>query len=747
MANRTVILRQPSKWVYGTKATVKITNNNGSYVTPIISFYSGSTQVGSMKASDILPKKSLKWTYTFDKSLINKYVKTGKSNTFRMHVDLTQTEGKVNVVVGSQDATITVYAHAGDIRPTMEALTVSDSDSIASKAGYYVSGKSKLVLAGGATSLRAGATQKSLTYQWKNSAGNVIATSTNFGITSSADVASVTKTLTDSRGLVVSQTAKVAKRSFQYAPSAPHLTLVDYAADGPSYNPTTGRPLKMKAIINFALDKSSDALFDSSARGDFISIKYVNTASGSNPVTIANYGANNANNALGSNVTTDAGTTVVTNKANNYTISQIDGDPSYQITATIKTVYGALSASVTASNIYATIDFSPLGTGVAIGKQAAEGSFDVALDTRLDGELQLSKPVKVLLKNEAVPGDGGTRLKELITFGDSTNRSIDQQWAMFGGIGGDTAIVAGDQARDYFSNSSHTGETMQIASDGGILFYSGADGSTTTTLKGVTSSISESGDFQSGRDLRTSPGGKLFAFNIGPASGDKVQFQGGAHIDTNGDIISGRDLKTREGHRVYTNTVMPLSGSRLAVNDFDFVRRKGKSHWLRLNGPGGDLSLRNDANGPGDWTSMASATASKWNTSSTKDIKTNIQDVFNLEQKLDSLLSLHPRQYVLNQNIEVALSSINGENHDESLVKGALNPEFGLIVEELQEVGLDEFLSYDSDTGKARAIDYGRIVTLLIPAIQRERERTSELELRLLKLEKKVNNNGTNDSY
>jgi hypothetical protein len=62
----------------------------------------------------------------------------------------------------------------------------------------------------------------------------------------------------------------------------------------------------------------------------------------------------------------------------------------------------------------------------------------------------------------------------------------------------------------------------------------------------------------------------------------------------------------------------------------------------------------------------------------------------------------------------------------------------GFIAEDLEELGLELFVSYDTETGVAEGINYGELMAAIIPVLNYQQEQIESLEARLALLEEQA---------
>jgi hypothetical protein len=64
----------------------------------------------------------------------------------------------------------------------------------------------------------------------------------------------------------------------------------------------------------------------------------------------------------------------------------------------------------------------------------------------------------------------------------------------------------------------------------------------------------------------------------------------------------------------------------------------------------------------------------------------------------------------------------------------------GFIAEDLEELGLELFVSYDTETGAVEGINYGELMATIIPVLKHQQEKIESLEARLNLLEEQAGN-------
>jgi hypothetical protein len=196
------------------------------------------------------------------------------------------------------------------------------------------------------------------------------------------------------------------------------------------------------------------------------------------------------------------------------------------------------------------------------------------------------------------------------------------------------------------------------------------------------------------------------------------------------------------------------SGSNLRMNGYNTIENLGSTLYLRGAGAidlydnaGTDLVLHND--GKSLLTSMAtynrtySGSANMFITgygtlgrvTSALKYKTSVKEVSDLSFA-ERVLELQPKSWIdKNQSYEKMLKDMGvGEFVD--AVQGELPRHFGLIAEDVEAVGLPEFVQYGSE-GQIEGLEYDRLWTLLIPIVKQQKQLIERLEGRLAVLEQK----------
>lgn len=94
--------------------------------------------------------------------------------------------------------------------------------------------------------------------------------------------------------------------------------------------------------------------------------------------------------------------------------------------------------------------------------------------------------------------------------------------------------------------------------------------------------------------------------------------------------------------------------------------------------------------------------------------------------RANKLLSIKPASWFDKSATEQYVDELNGGK--ESIEKIPVKPHYGLIAEDLVEAGLEEFVSYDTNTGEVEGLEYDRVWTVLIPLIKNMKQRIDQLE-------------------
>ena len=101
---------------------------------------------------------------------------------------------------------------------------------------------------------------------------------------------------------------------------------------------------------------------------------------------------------------------------------------------------------------------------------------------------------------------------------------------------------------------------------------------------------------------------------------------------------------------------------------------------------------------------------------------------YNDTEKAEKLLSIDPARWFDKSETEEYGDELNHKINDENSEKLPINPHFGLIAEDLEKAGLDEFVSKNHNTGEIEGLEYDRVWTVLIPYIRELNERIKTLE-------------------
>lgn len=127
--------------------------------------------------------------------------------------------------------------------------------------------------------------------------------------------------------------------------------------------------------------------------------------------------------------------------------------------------------------------------------------------------------------------------------------------------------------------------------------------------------------------------------------------------------------------------------------------------------------------------------------SSTRRVKRDIQP---LAVDLDAVLQMQPRSWLPKPAVRQCPDWMHEQHSDEECRAGEVveSPEddirqVGFIAEELDEIGLGDFVQYD-DEGLPAAISYDRLTAALIPVLQQQQAQIEALTARLDALEQPV---------
>lgn len=94
--------------------------------------------------------------------------------------------------------------------------------------------------------------------------------------------------------------------------------------------------------------------------------------------------------------------------------------------------------------------------------------------------------------------------------------------------------------------------------------------------------------------------------------------------------------------------------------------------------------------------------------------------------RANKLLNIDPARWFDKAETEEYADELSGIK--DSVEKLPVKPHFGLIAEDLVDAGLEEFVSYDTNTGEVEGLEYDRVWTVLIPLIRDMKKRIEELE-------------------
>src|SRR5690625_4348686 len=153
-------------------------------------------------------------------------------------------------------------------------------------------------------------------------------------------------------------------------------------------------------------------------------------------------------------------------------------------------------------------------------------------------------------------------------------------------------------------------------------------------------------------------------------------------------------------------------------NDFE-IEPEGTivSHPTRLNESSNSANVR-----------IGTSTGRLFRTTSSRRAKLSIE---NISSNPYNILKLEPRDWYDKTLVEEYENALNRKYDDgEEVDFDELEPLQrigGLIAEEVEEVGLEQFVEYDRD-GKVVGLQYDRLWTLLIPIVKDLKERLDKLE-------------------
>ncbi|MEI4282492.1 carbohydrate binding domain-containing protein, partial [Tetragenococcus halophilus] len=118
--------------------------------------------------------------------------------------------------------------------------------------------------------------------------------------------------------------------------------------------------------------------------------------------------------------------------------------------------------------------------------------------------------------------------------------------------------------------------------------------------------------------------------------------------------------------------------------------------------------------------------------------KLNIQNL-KQEEALDlgnRLLTLNPSKWWGKDETEDYVSELDGD--DDFVDENNVSPYYGMVAEDLRDVGLDPYIEYDEKTGEIEGIQYDRLWTPLIPIIREQRAEIEKLKIEVEKLKIEV---------
>ena len=115
--------------------------------------------------------------------------------------------------------------------------------------------------------------------------------------------------------------------------------------------------------------------------------------------------------------------------------------------------------------------------------------------------------------------------------------------------------------------------------------------------------------------------------------------------------------------------------------------------------------------------------------------KYNIKHAIDEDSLADKLLTMHISTWNDKHAVDSYAQTLTDNTESEDI---PINDNYGLIAEDLRDAGLDMFIEYGKNH-TIEGIEYDRAWLPLIPKIRQMNDKINEYELRISKLEAKIN--------
>lgn len=166
---------------------------------------------------------------------------------------------------------------------------------------------------------------------------------------------------------------------------------------------------------------------------------------------------------------------------------------------------------------------------------------------------------------------------------------------------------------------------------------------------------------------------------------------------------------------------------------------KSQHHAFVIGGPGYTLAISNEEADNAQGNATGTLIASKFVTNSSRELKTDVQSIENIDQAVADILKIEPKQYMYHTQVEkIEEWKDNGKPADTfQNIDTEIN--VGIIAEELDEFDslrpFIEKVSNEEGEEEILGIDYSKLTPLLLAVCQEQDNKINELEERLVRLE------------
>ena len=119
--------------------------------------------------------------------------------------------------------------------------------------------------------------------------------------------------------------------------------------------------------------------------------------------------------------------------------------------------------------------------------------------------------------------------------------------------------------------------------------------------------------------------------------------------------------------------------------------------------------------------------------------KLNISEIKDIENYSKKVLELKPKQWFDRTTVEGYVSELQSEGEYKNADEQPIIPSYGLIAEDLVELGLEKYVQYGEDGKEVEGIMYDRLWTLLIPIVKEQQEKLELQQEQINQLMIKIN--------